>query len=570
MTLSYAELVKVYESLADTTKRLEKRTLLARFLPKLLKADARFVYLFHGKVTPDYDSREFGISRQLVIKALARSFGKTAGQITTLFATKGDLGEIAETLAEKRSQRGLFAHALTLPFVFDQLQIILQMTGKGSVDRKLAVVEGLLSQATPLEVKYLIRTLLGDLRIGVQGAVLVDAIAQAWYPDEGAVIALVQEAYDLTTDFAGVLHAAARGKAALRKMELHPDKPLQVMLPVKITEVQEGFEICGKRVALEHKYDGFRMLIMRDEHGEIRLFTRKFESVTAQFPDVVALMKKTVGNTTYILDTEVVGHDPRTGETLPFEAISQRIRRKHHIDALVKQLPVVINVFDVLYYRGEGVTELPFIERRKLLEKIIPVHTDIHPSVQVVTDDVKTAERFYHEALRAGEEGIMIKKLDAMYRPGRRVGYIVKLKPVAADLDVVIVGAETGTGKRAGWLTSYVVACKEGNSYKEIGMVSSGLKEKEEEGMTYAAMTALLKPLITKTEGNRVWVKPRLVVSITYQNIQPSPQYDSGYGLRFPRIMHYRPDRKPHDIVTLDDIKKMMKKQHTSAGWGIR
>lgn len=568
--MKYAELVEVYEALGETTKRLEKRDILAAFLPRLLKEDARYVYLIHGKVTADYDSREFGISRQLVMKGLAQTFGKTLAKVEALFATQGDLGEITEKLAESRTQKGLFAQALTVSHVFEQLESILGLSGKGSVERKLQVVEGLLSHATAVETKYIVRTLLGDLRIGVQGAVLVDAIAQAWYPDEAEVIPLVQEGYDLTTDFAGMLHAAARGKAALRKMVLHPDRPLQVMLPVKVTELEEAFEICGKPAALEHKYDGFRMVLMRDEKGEIRLFTRKLESVTHQFPDVVAVMQKTLGNTTYILDAEVVGHDPKTGKTKPFEAISQRIRRKYHIEELVKQLPVVINVFDVLYYKGEGVTELPFKERRKLLEKIIPVHTAIHPSEQVVTDDLDVARRFYKGALAAGEEGIMIKTLDAAYRPGRRVGYIVKMKPVAADLDLVIVGAETGTGKRAGWLTSYVVACKKGTEYVELGMVGSGLKEKEEEGMTYEAMTNLLKPLVIHREGNMVRVKPQLVVSITYQNIQPSPRYTSGFGLRFPRIMHYRPDRKPHDIATLDEIKTLVKKQHTSASWGIQ
>jgi len=568
--MQYKELVEVYEKLGGTTKRLEKRDILAKFLPLLLKEDARFVYLLHGKVTADYDNREFGISKQLVMKGLAQTFGKTFEKIEALFATQGDLGEITEKLVEKRTQKGLFSKSLTTAYLFTQLESILGLSGKGSVERKLGVVEGLLGQASALEAKYIVRTLLGDLRIGVQGAVLVDAIAQAWYPDESEVIALVQESYDLTTDFAGVLHAAARGKAALRKMVLHPNKPLQVMLPVKVTDLAEAFEICGKPAALEHKYDGFRMVLMRDEKGEIRLFTRKLESVTHQFPDVVQVMQKTLGNTTYILDAEVVGHDPKTGKTKPFEAISQRIRRKHHIEELVKQLPVVVNVFDVLYYKGEGVTELPFVERRKLLEKIIPVHKEIHPSEQIVTDDLAVAERFYKKALALGEEGIMIKKLDAPYRPGRRVGYMVKLKPLVADLDVVIVGAETGTGKRGGWLTSYVVACKEGAHYKELGMVSSGLKEKEEEGMTYEAMTKLLKPLITHTEGNMVRVKPQLVVSITYQNIQPSPRYTSGFGLRFPRILHYRPDRKPHDIATLDEIKALVKKQHASGGFGLQ
>jgi len=208
-------------------------------------------------------------------------------------------------------------------------------------------------------------------------------------------------------------------------------------------------------------------------------------------------------------------------------------------------------------YNGKSMMGEPFTKRRKLVEDIIsPLILKIRAAVQIITDNEERAQEFYEEALKIGEEGIMIKKLDAPYQQGRRVGYMVKIKPVVNDIDLVIVGAEYGSGKRGGWLTSYIVACREGDKFLEVGKVSSGLKEKEEQGTTYDEMTELLKPLIEETKGNYVKVKPKLIVSVTYQNIQKSPSYDSGYALRFPRISAYRPDRGVDDIATLKDIEK--------------
>ena len=343
----------------------------------------------------------------------------------------------------------------------------------------------------------------------------------------------------------------------MEKVSLIPGKALNVMLPVKVNEISEAFRICGKPAALEHKYDGFRVVITK-KGNEIKLFTRRLEEVTKQFPDVVEVVKSNIIGKDFIVDSEVVGYDPETKKYKPFEAISQRIKRKYHIDELREKLPVEVNAFDVLYLNGKSLVELTFKERRKILEKMIKAKKfEIKPAVQIITDSEKKAMEFYHEALKIGEEGIMIKKLDSVYKPGRYIGHIVKMKPEKHDLDLVITAAEHGTGKRGGWLTSYIVACHHDGKYLDVGKVSSGLKEKEgEDGTTYAEMTKLLKPLILSEKGNRVKVKPKAIVSVTYQNIQKSPTYSSGYAMRFPRITHYRPDRRTHDIATLKDIEK--------------
>ena len=320
-----------------------------------------------------------------------------------------------------------------------------------------------------------------------------DAIAETFFPEDKREMAdKIEKVYDLANDFAQVFEAASRGKKALEEVSIVPGKPVNVMLPVKVTEIEEAFRIVGKPAALEHKYDGFRMVISKHDN-EIGLFTRRLENVTKQFPDVVKVIKENVRGRSFILDAETVGYDKKTGKAKPFEAISQRIKRKYDIDKLIEKLPVEVNVFDVMFYDWKSLLSLEFRERRKILEKIVKNKKyHIRLSFQIVTDSEKKAEEFYKKALEMGEEGIMFKKLDAEYHAGRRVGYIVKMKPEVRDLDLVIVGAEYGSGKRAGWLTSYILGCRHEGKFLEVGKVSSGLKEKKEEGTSYDEMTKLL------------------------------------------------------------------------------
>lgn len=561
----YSEFVEVYEALASIQGRLEKTGILADFLKDLLKkGESEWIYLLKGKVVADYDARETGISEQLAIKAIAKGFGVREEEIVKKFRKIGDFGEIAEEFCGKRKQSTLFSGKLSVKKVFDNLRKIMDIEGKGAVERKIGFVSELLGDASDKEAKYIVRTLLGDLRIGVSDGIIRDAIALAFFGEEKKEMAIaIDEAYDLAGSWAEILEAASEGKKGFRKINIVPGKPVRVMLPVKVEDIKEAFRICGTPLAIEHKYDGFRMVITKDKKGEIKLFTRRLEEVTKQFPDVVSVVRKNVRGESFILDSEVVGYDSDTGKYKPFESVSQRIKRKYDIKKLERELPVEVNVFDVLYLNGQSLLEVEFRERRKSVEKIVkPEKLKIRASYQIVVDSEARAEEFYKQALKMGEEGIMFKKLDAPYKSGRRVGYIVKLKPSVKDLDLVIVGAEYGRGKRAGWLTSYILGCASNGKFLEVGKVSSGLKELEEAGTTYKEITELLKPLILETKGNIVKVKPKLIVSVTYQNIQRSPSYDSGFALRFPRITAYRPDRSVRDIASLEEIGKEMKKEN--------
>ena len=560
--MQYSEFVEVYEALSGTTKKLEKSAILAEFLKKLnKKGKAEWIYLLRGRVLADYDSREFGISDQLTLKAIGSAFGIKADDVQTNFNKIGDWGKVAELYVEKRRQSVLFSKRLDVDKVFSNLKGLVSIDGKGAVERKISLISELLTSASGKEAKYIIRTLLNDLKVGVADALLIDAFDLAFFENREDMKNKLEEKYDLANDSALVFDACRKGESELEKIDIEPGRPIKAMLAVKVEDFEDAFRICGKPAAIEHKYDGFRMLI-NNNHGKITLFTRKLENVTLQFPDVVSAVKKNVKGDSFVLDSEVVGYDPKTKKYRPFEAISQRIKRKYEIEKIIGALPVEVNVFDVVYYNGKSLINTPFQERRKIVEKIIKEKKlVIRPAIQIVSEDEKEAQKFYENALKIGEEGIMMKKLDAPYKQGRRVGYMVKMKPITNDIDVVIVGAEYGTGKRAGWLTSYIVACREEDKFLEVGMVSSGLKEKEEEGTSYDEMTKLLKPLIIDESGNEVKVKPKVIVSVTYQNIQKSPSYSSGYAMRFPRITHYRPDRNTNDIATLKDIAKEAGKQ---------
>ena len=567
--MEYSNFVEVYDALDSTSKRLEKETIIAGFLKKL-KGNSQWIYLLRGRVLPDYDPREFGISNQLVIKAIAVSFGVNNNDILKKYRKIGDLGEIAEEIAGKKIQGRLFFSKLTVKKVFDNLQKLMNIEGKGTVGKKMSLISELLGQGSGKEAKYIVRTLLGQLRVGVAGGILRDAIAEAFFArDKKEMSDKIEAAYDMANDFAVVYDAAASGKKDLDKIGITVGRAMNVMLAVKAKDIEDAFRICGKPAAVEHKYDGFRVVINKD--GEkISLFTRRLEEVTKQFPDIVDAVRKNVKGKNFILDSEAVGYDSKTKKYKPFEAISQRIKRKYDIDKLVKSLPVELNIFDVLYLDGKSLMDEEFRTRRKILEKIIKNEDyKIKVAKQIVTSSEKEAMEFYKDALKIGEEGIMVKKIDAPYRQGRRVGYMVKLKPAVKDLDLVIVGAEYGSGKRGGLLTSYIVACRDEDKFLEVGKVSSGLKELEQnEGTTYDEMNNLLQPLILSEDGKNVTVKPRIVVSVTYQNIQKSPSYSSGFALRFPRITAYRADRSVRDIATLSEIKKEVGKHTGNSGMG--
>src|SRR3989304_5078071 len=574
--MKYSKLAELYEQISSTTKRLEKTDILAKFLKQLDDSDKDALYLLLGEIYADYDEKRIGISDQLAIKAIAKATGTPNEKVVHEGKTIGDLGKVAEKLIGKNKQSTLSSNSsLTIQKVLENLRKLPGLEGKGTVEKKIFLITELLSSATAKEALYIIRTLLSDLRIGIKESTIRDSLAKAFFKDDKKeAVKDIQDAIDKSNDIVEVFDMAKKGKLKdLDKVHLEIGKPIKVMLAQKAKNIHEAFEAVGKPCAVEYKYDGFRMLIHK-KGNEVILFTRRLENVTRQFPEVADFIRKYVNGNSVILDSEAVGFDKKTKEYKPFQEISQRIRRKYDIEKLQEELPVEINVFDILYYEGKSLLNEPFEKRTALIKKIIRnnPYKIIHAK-QIITSSEAEAEKFYKQALRNHQEGAMFKNLKAAYQPGRRVGHMLKIKPETRDLDLVITGGEYGTGKRSGWLSSFILSCIDKNGkFYEIGKVGTGIKEKAtEEGtpeMSFHELTEKLKPYFLEEHGKTVKIKPRVVVSVTYQEIQHSPNYNSGFALRFPRFTALRPDKSASDANTLDEVKKDFEKQKRNWRYG--
>lgn len=581
--MQYSKLVEVYVRLEATTKRLEHTHIISEFLKEINVDDlGTTILLLEGRVFPRWDEREIGMASKMVLKAINVASGESKERINSEWKKTGDLGTVSHNLIKKKKQHTLGSHELTVKKILKNLRQITTIEGMGSVDKKIQLVAELLTSAKPDEAKYIVRTILNDMRIGVGEGSIRDAIVWTFFGKELKVnytaqdnnidiedrekykeyVDAVQRAYDITNDFAPVAEAAKKhGLKGLKELEMSIGVPLKVMLALKVDDIDEGFERCGKPAEFEFKYDGMRMQIHKDGN-EVKIFTRRLEDVTNQFPEVVDCVKKYVNEKKVILDSEAVGYNKKTGKYLPFQSISQRIRRKYDIKKLSEELPVEVNVFDIINYKGKSVVNKPFEERKKMVKSIINnVPKKIKVAKSIVTENKKEVEDFYKDAIDSGNEGLMIKKLDAPYKPGARVGFMCKLKETKENLDLVLVKAEWGEGKRSKWLSSYTLACRDGGNFLEIGKASTGLKEKREGGLSFAQMTDLLNPLIKKEEGKEVILNPKIVIEVAYEEIQKSPTYSSGFALRFPRIIQLREDRSPEDVSTLKMVEGFYNKQ---------
>jgi DNA ligase-1 len=573
--MDYKKLAELYEGLSSTTKRLEKIKILSDFLKHLDEKDKDVLYLLLGEIFPDYDERRIGISNQLAMKAIASSTGSEKDEVVKTWKEIGDLGKVAEKLKSKKRQSTLHHGVLTTEKVLTNLRKLPELEGKGTVNKKLSLITELLSPASPVEALYLVRTLIGDLRIGIKESTIREALTVAYFEKDKETSKKIQEAIDKSNDVALVFEMCKKKNLKdLDKVHLEVGKPIKAMLAQKAKTIADGFKAVGKPAAVEYKYDGFRMIIHK-KGNEVKLFTRSLENVTKQFPEVVNYVKKHVKGESFILDSEAVGFHKKTKEYRPFQDISQRIRRKYDIEKLQSELPVEVNVFDILYFEGKSLLNEPFKKRTELIRKILKQEKyKIVHSKQIITGDEKKTADFYKKALEDNQEGIMMKNLDAIYQPGSRVGHMLKIKPEERDYDLVIVGAEYGTGKRSGWLSSFILACREDSTGKflEIGKMGTGIKEKStEEGnadISFSELTEKVRPYILKEKGKTVEIKPKIIVAVTYQEIQHSPNYNSGFALRFPRFMALRSDKPLSETTTLEEVKKDFANQKRNYQYG--
>ncbi len=375
----------------------------------------------------------------------------------------------------------------------------------------------------------------------------------------------IEWAWFLNPDYSEIaLLAKNEGIRGLKNAKVHLGRPIQVLLADKAPTLKEAIEEYGKP-AIEVKYDGMRLQIHKNG-DEVWLYTRRMEDVTKMFPDIVEMVKKHVKAKTCVIEGENIGIDSKSGKPIPFQRLSQRIHRKYDIHRMAKEIPVQVNMFDILYLEGEMLFDKPFRERRILLENTVKEQRGrFQLAEELVTDNLEEAEKFYQKALDMGQEGVMVKNMDAIYQPGKRVaGGWLKVKPIMETLDLVITGAVWGTGKRAGWFGSFLLSCidSEGN-LKECGMMGTGIKEKKtnDDDVTFKDIIEMIKGDIISEKDNTVSIRPKVVLEVAYEEIQKSTNYDSGYALRFPRLVRIRSDRSPEDCDTTERMKSLFEAQ---------
>ncbi len=553
--MKYIELAGLYQRLEKTTLKTLKTKYVAEFLrgvedPKLLEI---LPYLILGKVFPDWDERELGVGEKLLIKAVSMATGVNAEEIENSVKDTGDLGESVALALKKRRQRSFFSQPLTIERVYGTFVKVAETSGERSQDRKLKYLANLYMDAKPEEGKYLTRTILGTMRTGVAEGILRDAIAEAFK----VKAELVERAYMLTSDFGYVTRTAKmEGNEGLSRVQIQVGKPIRPMLAQVAANIEEALKEMGGKAAFEIKYDGARVQVHKD--GErVTIYSRRLENVTRSIPEVVERIKEYIKAEKAIVEGELVavGENDRPR---PFQFVLRRFRRKYNIEEMIEKIPLELNLFDILYVNGQGMIDAQFRERRHSLEEIVEEGEGIKLAVQLVTDDAEKAQEFYHRALELGHEGVMVKRLDSVYEPGNRGKKWLKVKPTMENLDLVIIGAEWGEGRRSHVFASYLLGAYDPGQgvFLPVGKVGSGFTDED-----LVEFTKMLKPLVIREEGKNVEIEPKVVIQVTYQEIQKSPKYESGFALRFPRYVALREDKTPEEADTLERIAQLYELQ---------
>ena len=547
--MKYQELVNVYEALGATTKRLEKTDILADFFKRVEEEDLEKITLMAlGSVFPSWSEEEQGIGDKLVMKAVGDAVGVSVDVVEDAIRDEGDIGAAAEKLYTKKAQMTFFSQPLTVKFVYNQLRKLATISGSRSTARKISNILELLSSASGKEAKYICRTILEELRIGVGEGIIRDAISQAFDVDK----AVAERAHMLTNDLGLVAKVAKlEGEDGLKKLTLIPGRPVKPML----AQLSEGIDISVEEMGCalcETKYDGFRTQFHK-KGDEITLFTRRLENVTHAFPDAVDFIRRGFPDEDFIAEGEIVGF--KDDKPLPFQTVLQRVRRKYDIHDAMKNVPIKIFLYDLLYFK-EPVVDEPIIKRREILENAVDTSVDelnLSDIVKVGPENIDDAVELFNKSIAGGHEGIMIKNCAEPYIPGIRGKKMLKFKAEPETLDAVIVGGTKGIGKRGEFIGSYEIALRdEYGDLQTITKIGSGLSDDD-----LADLTRQMKELIISEKGTHITVQPKIVLEIKYSEIVKSPEYPAGYSLRFPIVKGIRTDKGVEDIDTIERLESM-------------
>lgn len=551
----FAALASLGERLERTTSRLELTNLLAEFLQKLDPAEIpAAVRLTIGQVFPEWDGRALNLSWKAAMKVVGSLVKSTDVDPETIFAEAEDTGAAVQMLLERARAKPPQPPPLSILDVYRAFEEIAAATGPGSRNRKERLLAGLLLRATPVEAKYIVKDVIAEMRHGVGEGIMLEAIAQA----AGVSSRLVSRANMLWGDLGeAALVALTEGETALKRATVRLFRPIKPMLAQTAEDLAEAFARYKGRVALEYKLDGARVQIHK-RGVEVRIYSRQLSDVTASLPDVVEEIKQGLRAHEAIVEGEAVAVDTQ-GRPLPFQHLMRRFRRVHEVAAMTREIPLQLHLFDLLYVDGHSLIDAPCEKRWQTLEEIVG---SLSLVPRLLPQSVEEGQRFAEEAYQAGHEGVMAKDLASKYTPGVRGRAWLKLKH-ALTLDLVIVAADWGYGRRHGWLSNYHLAARDEKTgeYLVVGKTFKGPTDEE-----FQEMTQRLLALERSRRGGTVFVEPRVVVEVLFNELQESPQYKSGLALRFARIARVRDDKSPAEADTIQTLRQLYEKQFEYKG----
>jgi DNA ligase-1 len=580
--VNYAVIADAYERIEATTKRLEMTDLLVELLKKTPKEVIdKVVYLTQGKLYPDFVGLEIGVAERLAIKALARAAGRKESEIEEDLKKSGDIGETAQNFISKKRQVTFFQKPLTVQRVYETLDKMAKTTGSGAVDTKMALLAGLLSDATPKEAKYIMRTVTGNLRLGIADMTVLDALAIAYGGGKDAR-ELTERAYNISSDLGRVAKVLAeQGLEGIKQFQVVVFEPIRPMLAERLSSPEEILEKLGGKCIAEYKYDGERVQAHK-KGDEVVLYSRRLENISDQYPDAIELVKEHVKATEAILEAECVAVDLDTGEMRPFQELMHR-RRKYEIEQAMEQYPVSLFMFDALYVDGKDLTLEAYPVRRKALEKALKESDRVKAAKHILTSNIAELEAFFEEAIAEGCEGLICKSIgkDSVYQAGARGWLWIKYKrdyksEMTDTVDLVVVGAFHGRGKRAGTYGALLLAAynPETDTFETVTKCGTGFTDKdlaELPQMLLKHVIAHKHSRVNSTLEADVWFEPKLVLEILGAEITLSPIHTcamgsirkgSGLAIRFPRFTgKYRTDKAAEDATTSAEIVEMYRSQ---------
>ncbi len=577
----FSAVSEVFEKISETTKRTEIVKLLSELFAGSDDDLKQLAYLVQGKLVPDYAGVEFGISDKHLTKAFSDISGMKESVITEMFHKYGDMGNVAEEVVKAKTQSSLDRSDLTVADLHAKLMKIAKASGTGSTKVKIRTFENIILEGSPIDAKYVTRIVTGKLRLGASDVSLLAALAKAFEFEPASDLEM---AYNFHPDLGRLAELLrAHNFKEISDTGPLPGIPIKVMLAERLQSIPDILEkMGGEEASFEYKYDGLRSQIHK-KGSQVWIYSRGNEDQTDQFPDIVEAVKKSFSCDECILDGEAVPYNPETGELYPFQTVSQRRGRKYDLDQVVKEVPLTVFLFDVLYVDGESLVKEPYRDRRRMLEQLFTESDNFKLASQIVSGDEKEISKFFDSSIEAGCEGIVAKNISdkSIYRAGARGWLWIKFKrdyqaELADTLDLVVVGAFAGHGRRKGTYGALLMASynTDLDRFETVTKLGTGFNDEVLFNLPnmFADFRIEKKSAMVESKMEAdFWFEPGIVMEISGAEITLSPIHtcamdlvrkDSGIAVRFPRFTgRFRDDKSPQGATTTSEIMEMYQNQ---------